>query len=149
MRPSPTGACVSSSTASPKRKPMTAAAKKKSRKRSAHKQHIKNTYDLTTEQYEELLALQGGVCAICKEKRSYNLNVDHDHKTMRIRGLLCRLCNGRLLTAARDRPHVLRAAADYLEAPPAEHVMPEAHVVPEPQLRPPRRRRHTGPNRGG
>ena len=137
--------------AKPKRKVMTASEKKRSRRRSAHKQHVKNTYALDYELYEALLDYQGGVCAICGEKRTYNLNVDHDHKTMRVRGLLCRLCNGRLLTAARDRPEVLRAAADYLESPHAFHIIPEDHRVPEPapQSTSRRGRRHTGPNRGG
>jgi hypothetical protein len=130
----------------PPRKPMTEAAKRKSRKKSAHKQHIKNTYGLTYEQYETLLAAQDGRCAICGGKRSYNLNVDHCHKTGFVRGLLCRQCNGRLLTAAKDDPATLRAAADYLEWPPAQRVLGD-HVVPE-QLTVPRRRRNTRTTRG-
>jgi len=33
------------------------------------------------------------------------------------------MCNGRLLTAARDKPDVLRAGADYLDNPPAARVI--------------------------
>lgn len=82
-------------------------------------------------EYEALLAAQGGVCAICGGKRSYNLDVDHDHAVERasldagtppreaargsIRGLLCKTCNRGILRKARDRASVLRAAADYLD----------------------------------
>ena len=44
--------------------------------------------------YDELLAAQGGGCAICGAKpKTRKLDIDHDHKTMRIRGLLCVRCN--------------------------------------------------------
>ncbi|WP_083975106.1 endonuclease VII domain-containing protein [Kitasatospora mediocidica] len=79
------------------------------------------TYGLGPGEYESLLKAQGGACAICRGKRRYRLSVDHDHKTDLVRGLLCRMCNERLLTAARDKPDVLRSAAAYLDAPPAQH----------------------------
>lgn len=71
-------------------------------------------------EYDKLLEAQGGRCAICGSMRKYRLNVDHDHKTGEVRGLLCRLCNGRLLTAARDSVDILEAAIDYLTHPPAK-----------------------------
>jgi Recombination endonuclease VII len=46
-----------------------------------------------------MLAKQGGGCAICKSVFSNNgkgnawFDVDHDHTTGRVRGLLCRDCN--------------------------------------------------------
>jgi len=52
--------------------------------------------NFTVEQYQELLKKQNGVCAICgaeKNKNNTSLCVDHDHKTGKIRGLLCHLCN--------------------------------------------------------
>ena len=67
--------------------------------------------------YAALLAAQGGVCAICgrpPKQGGRKLHVDHDHRTGRIRGLLCFTCNryilGKYATVAK-----LRAAADYLE----------------------------------
>jgi len=74
------------------------------------------SYGITIEQYDELLRAQGGVCAACAapptEKRL--LDVDHDHRTGRVRGLLCRRCN-RALGSLRDDPELARKLATYLE----------------------------------
>lgn len=66
--------------------------------------------------YDSMLVKQGGRCAIClvEPSTSRRLDIDHDHKTLKVRGLLCHRCNRRLdstVTAA-----WLRAAAEYLEA---------------------------------
>jgi len=52
-------------------------------------------YGLTVVQYQMILTIQGNTCAICERPQSpyRSLDVDHDHKTGRIRGLLCFLCN--------------------------------------------------------
>ena len=66
--------------------------------------------------YDALLASQGGGCAICGYRvkpGGRRLNVDHDHKTDVVRGLLCHRCN-RGLAFFRDRPGLLEAAAEYL-----------------------------------
>lgn len=45
---------------------------------------------------EELIAKHGNKCALCDKPRSAfknNLSVDHDHKSNKIRGLLCFRCN--------------------------------------------------------
>lgn len=39
-----------------------------------------------------LMAEQGGVCAICRSPR--HLQLDHDHDSGLVRGILCRDCNG-------------------------------------------------------
>lgn len=65
--------------------------------------------------YQRLLEAQGGVCAICgRPPNGRRLDIDHDHATMRIRGLLDRGCNLRLTRNHAD-PEWLRRAADYLE----------------------------------
>jgi hypothetical protein len=57
-----------------------------------------------------------GPCEICGEdqKDGRSLSKDHDHKTGKLRGKLCHLCN-RGIGMFRDNPHRLRAAAMYLE----------------------------------
>ncbi|WP_327294436.1 endonuclease domain-containing protein [Streptomyces sp. NBC_01197] len=101
---------------------------KKSRSKASHANRVEETYGLLKGEYEKLIEAQGGVCAICGQSRNYRLNLDHSHKTGLLRGGCCRLCNGRLLTAARDNPAVLRAAADYLENPPAIRILgPRLH----------------------
>lgn len=61
--------------------------------------------------YLELFAEQLGRCAICR--RNVRLGVDHDHKTKRVRGLLCLSCNYGLGNF-KDDPYLLRQAASYL-----------------------------------
>lgn len=66
--------------------------------------------------YELMLKDQKGHCAICKEKLDENkrLDIDHDHNTGEVRGLLCMHCN-LLIGHARDNPEILRQAAKYLD----------------------------------
>jgi len=98
--------------------------RRRRRSASAHDRRVSETYGLRPGEYEVLFAAQGGVCAICKESRRERLSVDHDHKTGVVRGLLCRRCNNYLLAkGAKDRPEVLRAAAEYLDHPPAVQVL--------------------------
>lgn len=79
---------------------------------------LQKTYNISLEDYETILAHQGGGCAICEGKRPV-YDVDHCHRTGRVRGLLCRRCNRRLLPAAQDRTDRLMAAVFYLQNPPA------------------------------
>ncbi|MFD8018938.1 endonuclease VII domain-containing protein [Streptomyces lavendulae] len=98
--------------------------RKTSRRQAARNTRIQSTYGLSADDYGQLFAAQDGKCAICRETRKTNLAVDHCHKTEAIRGLLCARCNGQLLArGARDRPEVLRRAADYLESYPAWKVL--------------------------
>lgn len=58
--------------------------------------HLKERYQLTIEDYNKLFQEQQGCCAICGKHQSelkHRLNVDHNHKTGKIRGLLCPKCN--------------------------------------------------------
>jgi hypothetical protein len=61
--------------------------------KARNKQLVKR-YGITVREYGRMLALQDGVCALChhppKKKR---LSVDHNHKTGKVRGLLCYRCN--------------------------------------------------------
>lgn len=74
-------------------------------------------YDLSPEDYEQMLAFQEGKCAICgateSGHRSPYLLVDHCHVTGNVRGLLCHLCNVGL-GGFRDDPALLLKATRYL-----------------------------------
>lgn len=48
-------------------------------------------YGITKQAYDEMEHQQGYKCAACRENRP--LVIDHDHRTGRVRGLLCRQCN--------------------------------------------------------
>lgn len=70
------------------------------------------------EMYDAVVDFQGGGCAICGARaKTRRLNLDHDHSTMTLRGALCHRCNRGLPTWA--TAEWLRAAAAYLENPPA------------------------------
>ncbi len=66
-----------------------------------------------------MFAQQEHRCAICNIPERYAPNkrlvVDHDHKTKKVRALLCNSCNV-LLGAAYDSPAVLEKAISYLRA---------------------------------
>jgi len=90
---------------------------------AAHHRHIEKTYGISTRQYNAILQLQGGVCAICgRRPGKRRLAVDHDHQTGEVRGLLCASgdygCN-KGLGYFDDNVEVLRRAVAYLDSPPA------------------------------
>ena len=79
------------------------------RKLSNRKSHLKRKYGLTLEEFDELLASQGGGCAICGRPDADN--VDHDHDTGRVRGILCFKCNVAVGQMDDDGDRLIAAAA--------------------------------------
>ena len=77
--------------------------------------HLRRQYGISIAQYDLLMQKQGGCCAICSgvNPDGKKLSVDHDHKTNRVRGLLCNNCN-RGLGKFDDDPERLHAAINYL-----------------------------------
>lgn len=80
------------------------------------KSHLKTAYGLTYEAYSKMWQEQEARCKICgigQENLKLTLSVDHDHKTGKVRGLLCRSCNG-MLGLAKDNVEILNNAIKYL-----------------------------------
>lgn len=94
--------------------------------RAAHGTRLKAVYDITREQYEQLLEFQGGRCYICRQyPQSKRLAVDHDHRTDAVRGLLCANdewgCNvtlRRLLNSV----EMAQRALEYVTLPPFDRM---------------------------
>jgi len=83
---------------------------------AARDRHLRRKYGVGVAVYNELLQRQGGRCAICGAEESVrrSFDMDHDHESGRVRGLLCARCNPGI-GYFQDDPGRLRAAADYLE----------------------------------
>jgi len=84
---------------------------------NSRENHLKKTYGITSEQYNQLLEKQEYCCAVCGKHESdekKRLSVDHNHITGEIRGLLCTMCNYRHVGRHRDSS-LLRKIADYLD----------------------------------
>lgn len=73
---------------------------------------LKRQYGISLEVYEAMVKEQNNQCAICKTNKE-KFDVDHDHITGKVRGLLCHYCNV-LLGQAFDNPDTLEKAATYL-----------------------------------
>jgi hypothetical protein len=88
---------------------------------------LRQNYGISLDEYNELFKAQNGVCAVCgcpetrrpgRRKRTEDyipmLHVDHDHKTGKIRGLLCSECNT-ALGSLHDDPNRIKALLKYIE----------------------------------
>jgi len=79
----------------------------------------RRTYGITLQQYDKMLKLQQGVCAVCRRPpKARRLSVDHKHDKNNpiVRGALCHRCNYRLLGRGLDNAELHRAAAVYLDS---------------------------------
>jgi len=81
--------------------------------------HLKRRYGIGADDFDRMVADQGGVCLICE--RPDPEHVDHDHVTGKVRGILCFNCNGGL-GQFKDDIDALLAAAAYLERTSSEHL---------------------------
>jgi hypothetical protein len=87
------------------------------------KASIKTKFNLSVVDFVNFVKLQKGKCAICgkffyernKAMERYNKpNIDHCHKTNKVRGLLCHHCNTGL-GQFKDNTIFLKSAINYLE----------------------------------
>lgn len=85
-------------------------------KDKAKNRWLLHKFNITLTQYTEILARQGGRCAVCHRtnpEQKY-FPVDHKHSTGQVRGILCGTCNVGI-GMFYDNPELLRQAAQYLE----------------------------------
>jgi hypothetical protein len=75
--------------------------------------HRRNRYGVEPEHVQSLLEEQSGKCAICRTGDPENL--DHNHETGQVRGLLCGRCNRALGLFCEDAERMLSAIV-YLQA---------------------------------
>ena len=83
---------------------------------------FKKNYGITLKQYEQMMADQDNLCAICEKpenavnpttQKVRNLAVAHCHKTGKVRGLLCTSCNS-IIGHADDSVDLLEEAIHYI-----------------------------------
>jgi hypothetical protein len=89
------------------------------RRRQKLNWEFKRRYGITLDEFEEIVAEQDGLCAICKrepvgEGNHGTLFQDHCHDLDLLRGAVCGPCNSGMGMFG-DSIERLRAAADYLE----------------------------------
>lgn len=94
------------------------------RKRRAKNSRLIARYGITIETFEAILNSQGNVCAVCKLPDKV-FCVDHNHITLKIRGIVCLNCNLRVIGGARDKDHLLINAAEYVVNNPADVLFPD------------------------
>jgi hypothetical protein len=69
---------------------------KEEQRESRRWRSIYSLYRLTRGQWQAVFERQQGCCAICgisQDDLGYTLEIDYDHNTGKVRGLLCRKCN--------------------------------------------------------
>jgi hypothetical protein len=91
--------------------------------------YFREVYRISLADYDAMLALQHGACAICKRTPGKRLAVDHCHTTGKVRGLLCAKCNSGL-AFFQDNPRYLAAATAYLQASRVNAQEPASAVAP-------------------
>lgn len=99
-----------------KREYMNAYARKWRRKHPEKDKlaRLKRDYNLTFLDIKKMKVQQDNKCLICDYPLPNNFVIDHDHKTGKVRGLLCRRCNTSL-GLFRDDPNILKRAINYLK----------------------------------
>jgi hypothetical protein len=78
---------------------------------------LKRNYGISLQEHQQMFDEQKGVCATCKspgDGKWKKLCVDHDHKTGKVRQLLCRRCN-MILGQAYDNISLFEEYIKYLQ----------------------------------
>lgn len=89
----------------------------------SRRHHFEYRYGITKEEALALIVAADNKCQICKGifTKENPAHIDHDHKTKRVRGVLCRTCNNGI-GFFKDDIELLKVAISYLadgEMPPS------------------------------
>lgn len=74
--------------------------------------------NISVQDYRARKTAQDFKCAVCGVDESAlkrKLAVDHDHKTGKIRGLLCLICNSRIVEVVEHYSHLIPKVREYLD----------------------------------
>jgi hypothetical protein len=125
--------------------------------RQARDKRLQAQFNITADEWDEILAYQDGTCALCREKytkvgpnkgKPKPLNTDHDHKSGLTRGILCSGCNRKIPTWM--TVEWLMDVLEYLQFPPAVPALGEERYGRKGRVtnkRPVRRRKTTRPTK--
>lgn len=80
--------------------------------------YLRKRYGITEATFQRMLKKCAGKCWIClRPPKTKTLNVDHDHKTGQVRGLLCFFCNKYMIGRRRqEHAGLFESAAKYLKS---------------------------------
>lgn len=97
---------------------------------------LRRTYGIGLTDVEKILRAQEWKCPVGREPLGPNdpWVIDHDHKTLIVRGALCAHHNHRVVGRHRDGEMLVRAG-NYLLNPPARSVLGEDPTVPKKKRR--------------
>lgn len=121
--------------------------------RELRDKRLRDQFDISADEWDEVLVFQGGVCALCKELLTRTgknkgkpkpLNTDHDHKTGQTRGILCTGCNRKIPTWM--TVEWLEDVLEFMKNPPVTQALGEDRFGRKGRVtnkRPVRRRRTT------
>jgi len=87
---------------------------------------LKKLYGITLEEYYKILEEQNHKCLICGSNENSGwgkFHVDHNHKTNKIRGLLCSNCNT-AIGLVKENPFVLLKMIKYLKGEKEDEKIP-------------------------
>lgn len=98
-------------------KPCANAAQKLSREKNGRPERkrkwtLSSRYGITESDFDAMLERQDSLCGIC-HKSMKRVCIDHDHKTYKVRGLLCHGCN--IALGHVEKVGFLPAALAYLD----------------------------------
>jgi hypothetical protein len=80
--------------------------------------HLKHNYGITLKDRQHMLDVRNGLCDICQKvmpntRGPTSPNIDHNHNTKKIRGMLCSNCN-RAIGLLGDNAAIIKRAAEYV-----------------------------------